>query len=69
MIRISRQLASISLGLGIRVFGRYVRSEENWSDGPSRGLGIGVADGTATAHSDRALTLVCALQDEAGLSG
>jgi hypothetical protein len=69
MIRISRQLASISLGLGIRLFGRYVRSEENWSDGPSRGLGIGVADGTATAHSDRALALVRALQDEAGLSG
>jgi len=57
MLRVARQIAAISLGLGIRLFGRYVRSEVNFSDGPSRGLGVGVARDTVAAHADRAAHL------------
>ncbi len=53
LLRVARRIAAISLGLGIRMVGRYVRSEKNYSDGPSRGLAIGVADETAAAHADR----------------
>ena len=53
MLRISRQIAALALGLGIRLVGRYVRSELNYADGPSRGEGVGVAGETVLAHADR----------------
>ena len=54
MLRVARQLAAIGLGLGLRLVGRYVRSEMNWSDGPSRGERIGAAAETQAAHAERA---------------
>jgi hypothetical protein len=53
MLRISRQIAALALGLGIRLIGRYVRSELNYADGPSRGENLGVAGETVLAHADR----------------
>ena len=36
-LRLCRRLASLALGVGVRLVMRYVWSEKNWGDGPSRG--------------------------------
>ena len=48
------EMTALALGLGIRFAAVYVRSEKNFSDGPSRGLPIGVAEETGKAHAERA---------------
>ena len=45
-----RRAAAISLAFRIRVAWRWVPSERNYSDGPSRGEGVGVARDTAATH-------------------
>ena len=45
-----RRAAAISLAFRIRVAWRWVPSEHNYSDGPSRGEGVGVARDTVAAH-------------------
>ena len=54
LLRLCRQAAAISLGFGMRLYLRYVPSEWNIADGPSRGLGVGAAEETQHAHADRA---------------
>ena len=50
-LRLCRRLASLVIGVGVRIVLRYVRSEVNWGDGPSRGMKFaGVAPETAAAH-------------------
>ena len=53
LLRLCRQAASVGLACGLRFLLRYVPSEWNVADGPSRGLGLGVAPETALAHQDR----------------
>jgi hypothetical protein len=53
LLRQCRVLAAIGLALGIRISVRWVPSERNASDGPSRGLRIGAAPETLKAHADR----------------
>jgi hypothetical protein len=48
-----RQAAAICLAFGMRVLLRYVPSEVNVADGPSRGYHCGVATETRAAHADR----------------
>jgi hypothetical protein len=67
LLRLTRQIAAISIALGIRMICRYVRSEKNWSDGPSRGGPVGVAEGTRMAHAERDLGLLAASRSVAGL--
>ena len=51
MLRLCRRLASLTLGVGVRLVMRFVRSEVNWGDGPSRGMKKpGVAPETAALH-------------------
>ena len=38
-----RRQASLALALGLRCHWRYVRTDRNVADGPSRGYGLGVA--------------------------
>ena len=45
-----RRAAAIALACRIRVAWRWVPSEHNYSDGPSRGEDVGVARDTAAAH-------------------
>ena len=45
---------AISLGLELHVKLRYIESERNMSDGPSRGLAIGAAEETVLVHALRA---------------
>ena len=53
LLRLCRQAASVTLAFGIRLMLRYVPSEFNNADGPSRGLEVGVAPDTVTSHLDR----------------
>ena len=41
--RLCRRQAALTLGLGIRFYWLYVRTDRNVADGPSRGFGLGVA--------------------------
>ncbi len=41
LLRLLRQLASVSLGLGIQLVGRWIPTDINPADGPSRGQPIG----------------------------
>ena len=50
LLRVCRSCAAVELALGIRIYLRYVPSELNMADGPSRGLGVGVAAETKEAH-------------------
>jgi hypothetical protein len=43
LLRQCRRLAGLVLGLGMAVTFRYVRTDKNNADGPSRGFGVGVA--------------------------
>ena len=53
LLRLCRQLAAVCLTYGIIFRYRYIASEVNPSDGPSRGLPVGAAPETKAAHSDR----------------
>ena len=55
-LRLCRQVTAISLAFGILPIMRYIASELNPADGPSRGLPVGAADETIAAHSDRLAT-------------
>ena len=52
LLRLSRQLCAISLAFGLRPAPRYITSEVNPADGPSRGLAAGAAPQTQAAHTD-----------------
>jgi hypothetical protein len=54
LLRQCRMLASLSLGLRLRVLGRYLESERNPADGPSRFQRVGAALETQRAHQGRA---------------
>lgn len=54
LLRQCRVLAALSLGLEIHMKLRWIESERNISDGPSRGLGIGAAEETVLVHALRA---------------
>jgi hypothetical protein len=43
LLRQCRRLAGLVLGLGMAVTFRYVKTDKNNADGPSRGFGVGVA--------------------------
>ena len=53
LLRLCRQITAISLMFGIIPVLRYIPSELNPADGPSRGVGVGAADETKAAHSSR----------------
>ena len=53
LLRLCRQVAAYSLAFGFLVVGRYIASEVNPADGPSRDLRVGAADETRAAHADR----------------
>lgn len=53
LLRLCRPMIPINLVLNIRMLSRYIPSELNPSDGPSRGLGVGPAPETREAHRDR----------------
>ena len=53
LLRLARQVCAISLAFDIRPAPRYIPSEVNPSDGPSRGLPVGAALQTQQAHADR----------------
>lgn len=53
LLRLARQAAAISLIFDIYPVVRYIPSEVNPADGPSRGVGVGAAPETRAAHSDR----------------
>ncbi len=49
-LHLCRKMAAICLATGARFFWRYVASELNVADGPSRGLPLGAAPDTKLAH-------------------
>ena len=53
LLRLSRQLAAVSLAFGLLLFVRYIPLQANPSDGPSRGQGVGAAPETQAVHADR----------------
>ena len=53
LLRVCRASAAVQLAVGIRLYLRYVPSERNQADGPSRGLPVGVAADTKEAHNLR----------------
>ena len=55
LLKVCRQAAAVQLVCRIRLCLRYVPSELNLADGPSRGLGISVAKDTVKAHALRGL--------------
>ena len=50
LLQLCRRVAAISLATGIRPAWRYVPSELNFADGPSRQEAVGVAIDTVQAH-------------------
>ena len=57
LLRLARIAASLALGLEIRVLWRYIRSEVNPADGPSRALPVGPAPATIAEHAARGASL------------
>ena len=57
LLRLARIAASLTLGLEIRVLWRYIRSEVNPADGPSRALPVGPAPATIAEHAARGASL------------
>jgi hypothetical protein len=53
LLRLCRMTAAITLSLRIRLLLRYIPSEMNPADGPSRGMKVGAAPETIAAHADR----------------
>ncbi len=54
LLRQCRVLYALALGLEIHIKLRWIESERNMSDGPSRGLAIGAAEETVLVHALRA---------------
>ena len=54
LLRLGRQAAAVVLTFGMMPLYRYIASEVNPVDSPSRGLGAGAAPETKEAHKDRA---------------
>ena len=54
LLHLCRQLAGLTLFVGLRLWLRYIPSEWNPADGPSRGGRVGAASETVAAHKDRA---------------
>ena len=50
LLRLARVACGIALVLGIKGCYRWVPSQWNMADGPSRGVAIGAADETKEAH-------------------
>ena len=50
LLHLARQAAAVILVFGIKLFLRWVASEDNVADGPSRGLDIGAAEATKNEH-------------------
>ena len=46
LLAVAREAAAVQLVCGIRPYWRWVASEHNWADGPSRGEGVGLAGET-----------------------
>jgi len=55
LLRQCRILAAMSLGLRLRMMGRWLESERNPADGPSRDVAVGAAPETKQVHRDRAV--------------
>ena len=53
LLRLCRQAAACCLAFGLIPMYRYIASEHNPADGPSRGLRVGAAPETVEAHRDR----------------
>ena len=53
LLWLARVACGISLALGIRGYYRWVPSQWNMADGPSRGVSIGAAEETKDAHRMR----------------
>ena len=53
LLRLCRQAAAHMVAFGFLLYGRYVASEVNCADGPSRGGQVGAAEETKKAHADR----------------
>ena len=53
LLRLCRQLLPLQLILEMRMLLRYIPSEVNPADGPSRMKLVGAAEETVMAHSDR----------------
>jgi hypothetical protein len=53
LLRLCRQAAAVIMAMDIRPMLRYIPSEVNPADGPSRGLPVGAAPETVLAHADR----------------
>jgi hypothetical protein len=56
LLRICRQSAAVQLACGIKLYLRWVPSEINFADGPSRQEDVGVPESTQAAHVHRGLT-------------
>jgi hypothetical protein len=56
LLRVCRLSAAVQLTCGIRLYLRWVPSELNYADGPSRRERLGVARGTKEAHKLRGLS-------------
>ena len=53
LLRQARKAAAVTLAFGVRVLWRYIPSEYNPSDGPSRGQAVGAAPATVAEHAQR----------------
>ena len=58
LLRLCRQMAAVALAYEMIVMYRYIPSELNPADGPSRDEDVGAADETKLAHADRAAPVV-----------
>ena len=50
LLHLARQAAAAILARGLKVYLRWVASEDNVADGPSRGLAMGAAEATKEEH-------------------
>ena len=50
LLHLSRQAAAVIFACGLKLYVRWVASEDNVADGPSRGLAIGAAEETKNEH-------------------
>ena len=58
LLRLCRLAAAVVLTSGMNPLYRYIASEVNPADGPSRGLGVGAAPETKEAHKHRVVKAV-----------
>ena len=55
LLRLCRAAAAVQLLCRIKLYLRWVPSERNFADGPSRGGPVGVDQHTAESHNDRGM--------------